>query len=150
MARGGSHHTGVTIFGRLETMSRLTQASLKTWRTGQQTKQLGRCALCGLPLGTSPPHDPVGDHDHRTGAMRGVLHRGCNSLLGCVENNAPRYGVRDIGVFANGVAQYLRAHIVNTTGLLHPSFRTPDEKRLRRNAKARKTRAANRGLTDAE
>lgn len=83
--------------------------------------------------------------------MRGVLHRGCNSLLGCLENNAPRYGVRDIGVFSNGVAQYLRVHMVNTHGgLLHPTYRTAEEKRLKRNTKARKKRAENKGLTDGE
>lgn len=73
--------------------------------------------------------------------MRGVLHRGCNSLWGTLENNAPRYGVRDLAVFANGVGQYLRAHMVNTTGYLHPTYRTEEEKRVRRNAKARATRA---------
>lgn len=122
-------------------MTRLTAATLKTWRQERILAQNGRCALCGLPFGTTPPLDPVGDHDHRTGAMRAVLHRGCNSLYGVIENNAPRYGVRSIAVFANGVGQYQRAHMVNTTGLLHPTHRTEDEKRIRRNAKARATRA---------
>lgn len=143
MACRRPYQAGVTVSGYTETMSRLTQTGLKAWRAEQITKQAGRCALCGLPLGVYAPLDPVGDHDHRTGAMRGVLHRGCNSLLGCLENNAPRYGVREIGVFANGVAQYLLVHMYNTHGgLLHPTYKTADEKRLKRNAKARKSRAA--------
>ena len=73
--------------------------------------------------------------------MRGALHRGCNALLGKLENNAARYGVRDIGLFTNGVANYLRIHAVNVTGLLHPSYKTEEEKRERRNAKARAARA---------
>lgn len=84
------------------------------------------------------------DHDHRTGAVRAAIHRGCNSLLGKLENNAARYGVRDIGVFANGVAQYLRAHMTNVTGLLHPTHKSEDEKRELRNKRARATRAKNR------
>lgn len=123
------------------TTPRLTANTLKVWREEAIKAQNGRCALCGLPLGTKAPLDPVGDHNHHTGAMRGVVHRGCNSLLGCLENNAPRYGIRDIGVFTNGVAQYIRKHTVNVTGVLHPLYRTDDEKRLRRNAKARVARA---------
>jgi len=73
--------------------------------------------------------------------VRAVLHRGCNSLLGKLENNAARYGVRDIGVFTSGVAQYLRNHMVNITGLLHPSHKSPDEKRELRNKRARVSRA---------
>lgn len=73
--------------------------------------------------------------------MRGVLHAGCNSLLGKLENNAARYGVRDIGVFTNGVAAYLRKHMVNITGLLHPTHKSEDEKRDLRNKRARASRA---------
>lgn len=74
--------------------------------------------------------------------MRGTLHIGCNALLGKVENNAARYGVRDIAAFAHGIAPYLRKHLTNVTGLLHPTHKTDDEKRVARNTKARKARAA--------
>jgi hypothetical protein len=93
--------------------------------------------LCGLPI----VKKPCLDHDHSTGAVRGVLHNGCNALLGKLENNAARYGVPNIGVFTNGVAAYLRAHLTNTTGYLHPTYKTEDEKRLLRNSRARKARA---------
>jgi hypothetical protein len=62
-----------------------------------------------------------------------------------LENNAARYGVRDIGTFANGVAAYLRAHLTNITGLIHPTHKTDEEKRLLRNKRARVTRAKNKG-----
>lgn len=104
--------------------------------------QGNRCALCKGQFGIKAPNDPVLDHDHSTGAIRGVLHRGCNSLLGKVENNAPRYGVRNIPAFAQGVGPYLLMHMTNITGMIHPTHKTPDEKRLARNAKARKTRAS--------
>ncbi|UVB03001.1 DNA endonuclease VII [Xanthomonas phage vB_Xar_IVIA-DoCa2] len=123
-------------------MKRLTAAQVKLVRVKLAAEQSNRCALCGGQLGLKAPLDPVLDHDHRTGAVRGVLHRGCNSLLGKVENNGPRYGVRDILAFCGGLANYLRKHMTNITGYLHPTHKTEDEKRIARNAKARKARAA--------
>jgi hypothetical protein len=122
----------------LSVARRLKTTEVGTTRTNMLVAQHGRCAICGLPCA---PQHAVLDHDHGTGAVRGTLHRGCNSLLGKLENNAARYGVRDIGTFTNGVAAYLRTHLVNVTGLLHPTHKTDDEKRERRNAKARVARA---------
>lgn len=48
--------------------------------------QNGRCALCGeLPNGFVRGNVPklVVDHDHETGAMRGVICGACNTGLGC-------------------------------------------------------------------
>ena len=39
--------------------------------------QHGLCALCGHHL-----RSPVIDHSHKTGRVRGVVCRGCNSALG--------------------------------------------------------------------
>lgn len=44
--------------------------------------------------------------------------------------------------FCMGLGSYLRKHESNVTGLIHPTFKTEDEKRLARNAKARKRTAA--------
>jgi len=74
-----------------------------------------------------------------------VLHRSCNALLGKVENNAARFGVKDLAAFSNGVARYLMIHKTNITGLLHPTHKTADEKRLAANKKRRTTRAAAKG-----
>ena len=120
---------------------------IKTTEVGNVRLQLlqaqaGNCALCRTPCTAA---QAVLDHDHGTGAVRAVLHRGCNALLGKLENNAARYGVRDIGVFANGVAQYLRTHLTNITGLLHPTHKTPEEKRIRINMRARAARAKKKG-----
>lgn len=83
------------------------------------------------------------DHCHTTGAVRGTLHRSCNALLGKVENNHARFGLpKDrLPAFLNGAAKYLLLHTTNITGLIHPTHKTEDEKRLARNAKARKKRA---------
>lgn len=125
-------------------MRRLKYTEVQDVRATLLSRQGGRCALCGLPC---CKEDAVLDHDHRTGAIRGALHRGCNALLGKVENNAPRYGVRDIAAFASGIAGYLRTHMVNITGLIHPTHKTEEEKRLLRNKRARLTRAKKKEST---
>jgi hypothetical protein len=93
--------------------------------------------------------DAVLDHDHSTGAIRGTLHRACNSLLGTLENNSKRYGVRpeNIAAFLHGAAAYLQRHKTNVTGLLHPTHKTEDEKRIKRNLKAVKVRAAKKATS---
>ena len=119
-------------------MRRIKTTEISSERSRMLKEQGGTCALCRTALSEQ---QAVLDHDHGTGAIRAVLHRGCNALLGKLENNAARYGVRDIGVFANGVAQYLRTHLTNITGLLHPTHKTPEEKRIRINMRARAARA---------
>lgn len=119
-------------------MTRLTAAQIKPVKIALLAAQGGLCAICKQPCTSLAA---VLDHDHRTGAVRAALHRGCNSLLGKLENNAARYGVKDIGTFTNGVAAYLRMHMTNITGYLHPTHKTEEEKRVRRNTKARVRRA---------
>lgn len=123
--------------------TKLKSTQIAAARVRIATEQGERCALCQGRFTASPPLDRVLDHDHDTGAVRGVLHRGCNSLLGKVENGAGRYGVtQHLAAFCHGLAPYLQKHSVNTTGLIHPLYKTADEKRLLRNSRARKARAA--------
>ena len=94
--------------------------------------------MCRDPI---PKGEAVADHDHKTGRMRGVLHRGCNSALGHIENNAPRYkllNVRRFAAWLRSLPAYIHTDYDHEP--LHPTHRTPDEKRERRNAKARKAR----------
>lgn len=118
--------------------TKLKATQVKPVRESFLLKQGGRCAICQR---TTPHKYARLDHDHHTGAVRAVLCNGCNCLLGKLENNAARFGVSDIGLFTNGVAQYLRTHAVNVSGYIHPTHKTEDEKRLARNDKARKARA---------
>ncbi len=123
-------------------MRKLKTTEVSSVRTSLVAAQGGRCAICGGWFGTRAPLDPVLDHDHNTGAVRAVLHRGCNSLLGKVENNAPRYGVRNLLAFCQGAGKYLLSHMTNITGMVHPKHKTEDEKRELRNKRARMARAA--------
>lgn len=122
--------------------TRLKQSQVAIVRAQLVEKQGNRCAICKGKFTAKHPRDPVLDHNHHTGAIRGVPCRACNSLLGPIENNAARFGVLDIAAFASGVPAYLRTHAVNVTGLLHPTYKTEDEKRERRNKRARVARAA--------
>jgi len=65
--------------------------------------------------------DPVVDHCHRTGLIRGVISREANSLVGKIENFFYRYceskciGTKDEAI--HRVADYLRG---SKTNILHP------------------------------
>lgn len=120
--------------------NRLTHSRVKEVRVAQIAQQGNRCALCGLP-GVSK--DPVLDHCHTTGAVRGTLHRSCNALLGKVENNFARFGVKreNLPAFLQGAAKYLQLHRTNITGMIHPTHKTEEEKRVARNKAAVKRRA---------
>lgn len=128
-------------------MNRITATQVALVRLHLAAEQGSRCAICGGQFKSTGPCKPVLDHCHKSGAIRGVLHMGCNSLLGKVENNAPRYGVSDVAAFTNGIAAYLRKHMTNITGYLHPTHRTEEEKRIRRNTKARTSRAKKKDNT---
>lgn len=49
-------------------------------RTAMLAGQNGMCALCGEVLGEKK-HTAI-DHCHKTGKVRGILHRMCNVLIG--------------------------------------------------------------------
>lgn len=107
---------------------KIKQTEIKIIREQLIATQNGLCAICKQPFGLMPL-DPVLDHNHATGAIRGVLHRCCNSVLGKLENGAKRYGLRDIISFISGTASYLLTHRNNMTGLIHPSHNKLKRKR---------------------
>ena len=119
-------------------MRKLKYNEVATVRAELLAKQGGKCALCGLLI---KPGDEVLDHDHGSGHIRATLHRGCNSLLGKVENNHKRYGVASLPAFLNGAAGYLWKHALPATDMLHPTFKTEEEKKAARREKARASRA---------
>ena len=122
-------------------IERLTAKALAEWRAAQLEEQGGLCALCGEACDIT---EAVADHDHVTGQLRGVLHRGCNAMLGHIENNRPRHKLTSIprlSKFLAGVVPYLYAKRPDDTPL-YPTHRTADEKRELRNKRARRARAA--------
>lgn len=117
-------------------MQRLKVKEVSQWRANQIALQGGCCAMCGKPLDAA---EAVADHCHKTGHMRGALHRGCNAWLGKVENSIRINKLEDKLhlLVTKTVLDYMHSKIE----MFHPSWRTPEEKRLRRNRKAKKARA---------
>lgn len=118
---------------------RITASAVASTRAQLLEAQGGRCSLCG-----DPADNPCLDHDHKTGHIRDVLCRGCNAMLGHLENNRPRHKLTNDTKFArflSNVAGYLMRHRAYPRSLLHPTHRTEDEKRVLRNERARVARA---------
>lgn len=116
---------------------RITPKDIKPTRDQYLKDQMGLCALCHEPI---DPGEEVLDHCHKTGYLRSVLHRGCNAYIGALENNMARNRItpsRLARILANFV-QYVQTH----KPVLHPTHRTPEEKkeRARKRARARRTK----------
>lgn len=103
-------------------------------------RQGNKCAICGKPF--TQRDRPVLDHCHDTGYIRGALHNSCNGAEGRVKTKAY---LGHKGVHAHdyiiGLGKYLEKHSKPQIQLIHPTHMTDDQKRLKRNAKARAARA---------
>lgn len=73
--------------------SKLKYSQIKQYRQQALIQQQGLCLLCREEI---DPKEAVLDHCHKTGYIRGVLHRGCNCLLGKIENNLARNRIDDV------------------------------------------------------
>ena len=102
------------------------------------TAQNNLCALCREQIATG---QAVLDHDHKTGQIRGVLHRGCNAFEGTVVNALPRNLItaQRLANIMNNLVAYQKA----LKPLLHPTHKTAEEK-LARTKKRAKTRRQNK------
>ena len=121
---------------------RIKAGQVATVRAAILTKrQEGKCAICHIPLSVTGPGACL-DHNHATGVIRGVLCRNCNGIEGKLKNLVTR-GRRGMTHedYLGQVLRYWLLHTTDKTGLLYPTHMTPDEKRLKTNLKARKTRA---------
>ena len=121
---------------------RLNARQLKEWREATWVAQGKRCALTGYTISAA---EAVADHDHCTGHLRAVLHRGVNSLLGKQENNYRRYGVSlpMLRAMAPAIAAYIEKDY--SANVFYHTHRTEDEKRELRNKRARDARAKKKG-----
>lgn len=120
-------------------MHKLKASEVAGYRAQMMVAQAGHCRLCGERIEGS--EQPVLDHDHKTGHVRGVLHRGCNAMLGHIENNRPRHALNGgrLRRFLLAVFEYI--HADHTDKPLHPTHKTADEKRILKNKRARAARA---------
>jgi hypothetical protein len=84
-------------------------------------KQRGVCVLCNDYI----TDDAVLDHCHKTGLIRGVLHRGCNALLGKIENNMARNRMTldRLEHWAVNLVGYINSQ---HSDLIHPKHKEPN------------------------
>jgi hypothetical protein len=114
---------------------RLRTKDIPATRTKLMQMQGGTCLLCFIPLADN---NPCLDHDHQTGRIRGVLCGNCNGIEGKMFNLARRAKRdRTPADFVASVLAYWEAAEMYPHDLWHPAHRTPDEKRLLRNKRAR-------------
>lgn len=118
---------------------RLKQSEISEFREMLIKEQNQCCALCGVNL-----KQVVAclDHDHRSGSIRNALCNNCNGIEGKIYNLANRAKRnRTVLEFLCGLIEYIKLHQNYPFPVLHPLHRTEDEKRIKRNAKAREARA---------
>ena len=104
---------------------RLKYSEVKPHREQLLLRQNQRCALCNELI----EDDAVLDHCHKTGKIRKVLHRGCNLMLGKIENAMPRTRItaRRLEAFAINLMRYLEQEYED---IVHPTYRTPEERAM--------------------
>lgn len=109
-------------------LNKIKYSEIPTVRNYLLDQQGYRCALCDDIIEEGKA---VLDHDHRSGVIRRVLHRGCNSMLGKIENNMARSEIDLFRLmkFAENVHNYIAN---NTTDWIHPKFKTPEERKMGR------------------
>ena len=125
-------------------LRKLPRSNLNAWKMRQAKEQGGVCPLSLTAFDPRNTKDMVIDHNHLTGEIRGVLSRSGNAVEGKVKNAVARWGgcgedYDKIIAYLERLIEYLKQP---GTGLMYHTHLTPDEKRLQRNAKARKARAA--------
>ena len=100
------------------------------------------CPLCNGLMKTLKDKRPVLDHDHNTGFLRDVLCLNCNGIEGKVFNLArrARNGMTEREWLGRLLAYWMRHEKPQHGGVWHPKHKTPAEKRLALNKKARDQR----------
>lgn len=125
------------------TTRKLTRSQLRPIALRLLQEQGGVCPLCAGPVDLTVKGQLVVDHAHDTGRIRGALCRSCNSMEGRVFNAIGRWcvGKMDYALVIPALrrlADYLEKE---PTPYIYPTFLSDEEKRLQRNAKARRARA---------
>lgn len=119
-------------------MQKLKATEVAAYRKTALEDQGGHCMLCGDRIAEG---EDVLDHCHKTGHVRAVLHRGCNAMLGHIENNRARNMLKDgrLWRLLCRVEPYITAD--HTQRPLHPTHRTAEQKVERTKKLAAKRRA---------
>lgn len=130
-------------------LKKIKQSDIPQIRKILIARQRGVCPICGKDLTRTRPVNLVVDHDHQTGVIRAVLHRGCNGLDGKVLRFTKTWGkaktLQDVIATLKRLIQFWELHITPQTEWIHFNYKTVAEKRAAYNAKRRKKYAAKKG-----
>ncbi len=127
---------------------KIKHSQIEAVRVKLMVGQAQRCLLCGEKFGLKGKR-PALDHNHRTGYIRQVLCLWCNGMLGKVENAAQRAVGKEGNLiyWLERASLYLKDHEIPHWSydgvrrvLIHPTFKTAEDKRLDRLAAAKKRR----------
>lgn len=107
-------------------MTKIKPKDIAELRKKYYQEQLGLCALCREHI---DPLEAVLDHDHKSGYLRGVLHRGCNAYIGSMENNLARNRISTnrLSLILINFMNYISQH----KDLRHPTHYTPEERAIK-------------------
>lgn len=102
-------------------------------------KQSGSCMFCGGDLTSVTSSNIVVDHNHDTGIIRGVAHRGCNGVEGKVLTLLKRWGKCSTKLQVIRMLRRLADFYEREpkTEWIYPTHKTALEKKEARNKKAR-------------
>ena len=115
---------------------RLKQKDIKPLREQYLNEQLGLCGICHELI---DPTEAVLDHCHTTGQIRSVLHRFCNTFISHIENNQKRNKISP-SQLSNILANF-QTYVATLKPILHPTYKTPEERRARTKKRAKARRA---------
>lgn len=124
-------------------LKRLSQPQIRPYRLKLIQQQGGLCALCKKPLSAD---QAALDHCHKTGYVRAALHKGCNTMLGKIENHMAIALLTEHDTLAEvlqNVVPYIQAGLKNEDNHpMYPSFKTEAEKKDLAKRRAAKRRQA--------
>lgn len=120
-------------------LKKIPRSNLRAMTAMFLKQQGGLCPLCGKPIDLTIAREGVVDHDHHTGEVRGVLHRGCNGAEGKVANSVGRWAgtgmdYAKIIPWLENLLAYLKR---DGTGWMYPTHKTAEEKALAAKLKRR-------------
>ena len=117
-------------------MIKIKQKDIRLLREQYYSEQNGLCNLCFEHM---DPSEAVLDHDHKSGQLRGVLHRGCNAYIGSMENNLARNRITTnrLSLILINFMSYISTH----KPIRHPTHLTPEERKERTRLRAKKNRS---------
>lgn len=113
---------------------KLKHREIKPLREELLKRQNNRCLLCEQSLTIE---DAVLDHNHKTGAIRGTIHRNCNLYIGKMENNLQRNKIT-FEMLQNILNNFI-VYIQRDEGYIHPTYKTPEERKMAYKKKKKKT-----------